>query len=152
VVTTKKRILLIAGLCLALIVVGWGTIFAALYASGGMVTVRIQDRSEDLNLYIPMPAVVAMLAADASGAFIPQHELREFTDLAGDWKDSLSAVLDEIEDLPDVVLVEVEDGSEHVTVRKKGRSLEVVIHDRDLDVRVTFPVKLAQHTVKSLLT
>ena len=52
--------------------------------------------------------------------------------------------------MPTGVLVEVEDGDEHVTIRKSWRSFHIDVQSSDTDVSVTIPARLLSRSLDIL--
>ena len=141
-------VLMIAG---AVMVAGTGVALAAVVIHKGVVTVAIEDRSPDgVSLYLPVPAAFIEFGASAVQVFMPERERAALTRQLEPWRDSLHAAFQAIEDCPDAVLVNVETDNERVRISKEGRSLEITVHDRDADVRVSLPVDSFNRLLRSL--
>lgn len=141
-------VLMIAG---AVMLAGTGVALAAVVVHKGLVTVAIEDRSPDgVSLYLPVPAAFIEFGASVASLFIPHHERAALTRKLEPWRDSLHAAFQAIEDCPDAVLVNVESDHERVRISKEGRSLEISVHDRDADVRISLPVASFNRLLRSL--
>lgn len=59
------------------------------------------------------------------------------------WAPAVDELARQLESIPDATLVEVRDGSEHVTVEKLGDDLRIRVRSPEADVDVTLPAGLA---------
>lgn len=136
--TTTKKILLILGSAFCLCVLGWVVLVGAVYAYGGVMTVRVDNpNGPDLSIPVPMAVVDAALA---TGELVLDDIHMEF----GEWGPMLREILEVIDDCPDVTFVEVEDHGDHVRVAKEGGYLrvEVTEHGRHgVNVQVSLPTR-----------
>lgn len=142
-----KRFLIVVSACFAVLILSWVALIGAVYAWGGVATVRVQDREEGVNLYVPVPMALVDAAVTTSGFVIPQEEWLDLDVELGDWGPMVHAMLDELDDLPDCTLVEVEDGSTHVRVYKERGALKVLVDEEDVHVKVSVPMRSARHTL-----
>lgn len=118
---------------------------------GGIVRVAVVDRGADpVSLDIVVPTPLAGLAVTTAAHWIPDEELRAVRRELGDLGPLLRALADELERCPDAVLVEVDDGSDHVEIVKDGGRLIVRVRSEDADVDVEVPVALVGHTLRAL--
>jgi hypothetical protein len=141
-------VLMIAG---AVMLAGTGVALAAVVVHKGVVMVSVEDRGPDgVSLYLPVPAAFFEFGASAVRVFMPDHQREALTRKLEPWRDSLHAAFTAIEDCPDAVLVHVETDHERVHIAKEGRSLEISVHDRDSDVRVSLPVASFNRLLRSL--
>jgi hypothetical protein len=138
-------------------VLTFGLVFliAAPVASGvvdpGFATVRVHEKSEGFQLYIPVPAVLlnaGLSAAASGGAFehigpLPEEAVR-YTGVA-------RAMLAELIDGPDATFVEVRDGDDHVVVAKRNGRFLVQVRSPDADVDVSVPARLALRVLDVVL-
>lgn len=167
------RKILIVGAALALVtVLGWAVLIGTAYALGGVLTVELHDRHEGLDLYLPVPMAALDLAAAAAGLGVERHGVHlaglgaGFGSLAVDGAHlggvggleelgEIGAVVAELltvlDDVPDVTLVEVVDGRDHVTVSKRGGDLIVEVDEPDLSVRVSIPTRGARRLAARIL-
>ena len=149
--STKKKILMGAVAALVITIVGWGLLTTAVYASGGVVMVKIDDRNEGFHLTLPVPAVIVSAAVATADQIVPEHERIHLQAQIGDWGPYVEGVLKALDDTPDAVLVEVIEGNEHIVVRKNGKNLEVDVDGSDITVHVSVPTKLIRRTVSTLI-
>lgn len=105
---------------------------AVLNSSIMLVTVH----NDDVKLLIPVPLALAQIAL----AFCPDEVKRiEVPELA-QYIPYLEDVVTALQEAPDAVFVEVEDGSDHVRVYKEGGLLKVTVRARtDEQVTVQIP-------------
>ncbi len=133
-----RPLLLLLVASLAVIAGSWIFLAASIYALGGVATVRVHDRAEGVRIYLPVPSVVletgALLCRSAVRGELERHEVRE-------WLPPVRELLRQLDELPEVTLVEVLDGAERVRVRKARGRLLVEVEDRETWVRVSLPTR-----------
>jgi len=147
--STTKKVLLVVGSAFGICVLCWVLLVGAVYAWGGVMTVRVDSRGGP-NLSIPVP--MALVDAALSTGDLALDGLR---DGIGDFGPALSAMMEVIEDCPDVTFVEVEDGGDYVRVAKEGAYLRVEVREsgRDgVDVRISLPTRFASRTIARLVS
>ncbi len=142
-----KRFFIIVSAVFGVIVLSWVALIGAVYAWGGVATVRVQDQNEGLNLYIPVPMALVDAAVTTSTLVIPEEELLDLHVELGDWGPMVHALLDELDRLPDCTLVEVVDGRTHVRVSKERGALKVLVDDEEVHVKVSVPMRSARRTL-----
>lgn len=117
-------------------------VFGATVAATGTVTVSVQEKG-GTDLWIPVPALLFDLAVFAVPHIVPEDELADARREIAPYLDTLTALAHEIESIPaGAVLVEVQDGNEHVRITKEWRSFEILVDSDDADVRVSVPARL----------
>lgn len=117
-------------------------VFGATVAATGTVTVSVQEK-DGVNLWIPVPALLFDIAVFAAPRLMPEDALEEARHELAPYYDTLSALAHEIEKIPaGAVLVEVQDGDEHVRIAKEWRSFEITVDSNDADIRVSVPARL----------
>lgn len=134
----------------AVLILSWVALIGAVYAWGGVMTVHVQDRDEGINLYLPLP-VAAVDAAMATSGFVLDHE--HFVELdmdLGEWQPMLEAMVEALDDCPDVTFVEIEDDPTHIRVYKEHGVLKVEVDDEDVRVRVAVPTRAVERNAKRL--
>jgi len=136
--STPKKVLLIIGAAFGICVLAWVALIGAVYAWGGVMTVRIDNPDgPDFSIPVPMAVVNAALASGESTVLEFRREL-------GDYEPMLREILEVIEDCPDMTFVEVEDHGDHVRVSKDGGTLRVEVQERGHDgvsVVVSLPTR-----------
>jgi hypothetical protein len=151
--TVRARGLWIALGALAVVVLGVAGAAAAVvhsFTHGGFIHVAVDDHGGDpISIRIAVPAVLAGAALTVAPHAMPaearaevRHELERYQPL-------LRELAAELERCPDATLVEVEDGTDHVVVRKEGNSLIIRVRSDDADVDVQVPVALAGHALRA---
>jgi hypothetical protein len=145
-----RRFLIVISAVFAVVVLSWIALIGAVYAWGGVATVRVQDRDEGVNLYVPVPMALVDAAVTTSTWVIPDEEWLDLQVELGDWGPMVQEILAELDALPDVTLVEVEDGATHVRVFKENGSLKVSVDDEDVKVRVSLPMRSARRTLSKV--
>ena len=66
------------------------------------------------------------------------------------WMPTAQAAIDALAAQPDFTLVQVDDGNDHVTIRKEGRKLVIEIDSPDERVRVSIPLTTVREFCKKL--
>lgn len=147
-----RKILIGLAAGLTVIVLSWIVLIGGLYAWSGVATVRMQERSEGLNLYLPVPAALVEVAVFASDCALPTDVQLHLDAELGEWGPLLTAVMAALDESADTTLVEVQDGDDWVRVRKQGNKLSVEIEQPDLSLKVTFPSRAARRIVERIVS
>ena len=134
----------------AVLILSWVVLIGAVYAWGGVMTVHVQDRSEGFNLYLPVPVAMVDAAVATSGFVLPSEEFFDIDVELGEWEPMVRGIVEALDDCPDVTLVEVEDGSEHVRVYKEHGVLKIDVDEDDVRVRVAIPTRAVERNAKRL--
>ncbi len=145
-----KKILTFVAAGFAVLVLSWVVLIGAVYAWGGVMTVQVQDRDEGVNLYLPLPIAVVDAALITGGLMLPDERLLELDVDLGQWEPMLRSLVEALDDCPDVTLVEVQDGSEHVKVYKEHGVLKVEVDQDDVRIRVAVPTRAVERNAKRL--
>jgi len=145
-----KRFFLIVAAVFAVVILSWVALIGAVYAYGGVATVRVQDASEGLNLYVPIPMALVDAAVTTGTWVVPEEDWLDLDVELGDWGPMVRAMLEELDDLPDVTLVEVEDGLTRVRVYKENGAIKVRVDDEDVHVKVSVPMRSARRTLSKV--
>ena len=124
--------------------------FATAVAATGTVTVRVHERADGVHLYLPVPALLIDLAVLAAPRLLPAGALAEARAEIAPYRDGLEALIEELENCPAGVLVEVDTPTEHVRIAKTWRSFEIEVDSHDADVRVSVPARLASRVLDVL--
>lgn len=149
--STKKKILLGVVAALVMTVVGWGLLATAVYASGGVVLVKVDNRGEGFHLTLPVPSVIISAAVATADHIVPEGQKIHIQAQLGDWGPYVEGILEALDDTPNAVLVEVVEGDKHIVVRKRDNSLKVDVNGSDITVYVSVPIKLVRRTVSRLV-
>jgi hypothetical protein len=141
---TIAKLLFAAVLTLAVLVVGSGTLLAASVVRSGMVTVKVHETGPhgEKHLYVPVPAALVNLGLDIMPMLAGEDVFGEIRSDLGDMGPAFAAALTELEDAPDAVLVDIQDGRENVRIVKNGGSLEVLVDSPDGTVEISLPASL----------
>jgi hypothetical protein len=145
-----KKILTFVAAGFAVLILSWVVLIGAVYSWGGVMTVQVQDRDEGVNLYLPLPIAVVDAALITGGLMLPDERLLELDVDLGQWEPMLRSLVEALDDCPDVTLVEVQDGSEHVKVYKEHGVLKVEVDQDDVRIRVAVPTRAVERNVKRL--
>lgn len=147
--STSKKVFAVVGAAFGICVLGWVLLVGAVYAWGGVMTVRVDNPGgPDLAIPVPMAVVDAALT---TGEFA----LEDIAFDIGEYGPMLRAVLEVIEDCPDVTFVEVEDHGDHVRVAKEGRYLRVEVREHGrhgVNISVSLPTRFASRTISRLVS
>ncbi len=147
---TTKVLAVLVGMALVM-VMGTGIMVAGTAVSSGLMTVSVHEEGPDgVDLYIPVPAGLVEVALGLAPVVLQlvdqhhdlDHELRHVRAELRDVLPVVEAMLDELADMPDAVLVEVDGDHEYVRVSKQGRSLEVLVEEGGNRVAVRIPTRV----------
>lgn len=130
-----KKALLVLLLLILVPVVAGVSITALAYTAG---TVRVEVDAPEGHFAVPVPAGLIPLAA----RFVPREACRDLPpEVSRQW-DALRAAAEEIERIPDAVLVEVEGrNDEHVLITKRGDGFAIDVNSGRERVHVSFPAR-----------
>jgi len=121
------------------------------YYNGGFVRIAVDDRGDDpTSVHLAVPAMVLDAALAVAPLAIPAEAQEEMQRELGDYGPALRKLAAELESCPDATLVEVEDGTDHVVIRKERNSLIVEVRSPDTDVDIQIPVALASSALRAL--
>jgi len=177
---TIAKLFLILTLVFALCVVTAAASLTWSVYHSGLISVKVTERNWDNSTHrvrVMFPAAFANVAIRTlpvlkrleawdhnhhrwnhdDGAWadidVNDHHWHGGTDDFEEWLPFLNAVADELERYPDMEIVEVDDGDEHVRVAMRGGALYVDVHSDREDVEVRIPartVRLALETLSEL--
>ncbi|MFQ5350086.1 MAG: hypothetical protein ACE5EG_06565 [Thermoanaerobaculia bacterium] len=153
--TRTRRFLIVAAAAVTFLVLGWATIIGVLLTVGGVATVQLHERSEDLRIFLPVPMAVVSASAATAGFLSPLHgddllEIHGDLDL-GEWEPFVDAIFEGLEECPDVTFVEVEDHGDHVRVAKRNGKIRVEVRDPDISLEIAVPIRSMRRTVTALM-
>jgi len=113
-------------------------LIALLLGASGVVVVDVHEGGPDGHHFvIPVPLLLARAClnfAPDEARYIPCEEFAPYQDLS-------IRVLEELENAPDGVLVEVLEGDETVLIQKIGKNIQVDVEDGGDVVRCTLPIE-----------
>lgn len=155
--TRARRTWMIAGAVVLIVVAGWTLAIGAVVAMGGVMTVELLDRDGGVDVYLPLPMAVldlALLSVDTPAIAVAGVGHVHMDDLdvdLGAIGPVLLDVLDELDRLPDVTLVEVQEGRDRVRIAKRGDKLRIEIDDRGTSLSLSVPTRGALRIADRLL-
>src|SRR5213593_1938339 len=109
---------------------------AAVYRMGA-VRIKVHDKREQGgSIHLVVPAALLRLGL----AFVPDSDLREAGEKAGEWWPVIGAACSQLERSPDGALVQVESRDEHVRIAKKAGALVIEVDDADESIHLSVPL------------
>jgi hypothetical protein len=149
---SARKVLTYTAAFFGVIILSWVVLIGAVYAWGGVMTVAVEDRDDNFSLYLPMPVAFVDAAVATTDWVLDEEEwLQLHADLdMGEWAPMVRELLAELDDCPDVTLVEVEDNDVWVRVRKKGGKLVVEVEEPSTSITVSVPTRTIRRTVSRL--
>jgi hypothetical protein len=150
---TGRKILVASAAAVGVVILSWVVLVGALYAWGGVMSVRVQDRQEGLNLYLPVPMALIDAATTTATLVDSGNSQLHFSvemEALGDWGPFVQALLESLDEAPDVTLVEVDDDTTRVRVCKERGVLRVEVDEEDVSVRVSVPTRAVHRNLKRL--
>jgi hypothetical protein len=137
------RIFVAMLVAVAVTVVGTTTVVAATVVTSGVATVQIHDDGPDgVDLYLPMPAALLDLGLAVATVAMPADELAQIRAETAEFAPTVRALADELERMPDAVLVSVVTDDESVQVEKRGHHFHVSVDGSQGErIRVSLPAK-----------
>ena len=113
-------------------------------ASLGVVVVDVREGGPDgTHIVVPVPLVLAQAAL----TFVPEEKVRVKLDRAEKFLPLAREMVEALAQGPDGELVRVEEPGEEVVITKEGDNLHVRVQDKDDDVTVNVPLRLAMAAV-----
>jgi len=126
-----------------------GLIGGAVLFHQGAVTVNVKEKRDGGHrVFVVAPATLATWGVK----FIPDQHFPRLPEEARAALPAATAALEELERLPDFVLVEVEGRhGEQVRIEKVGSKLRIDVDSPREEVRVSAPIRAARATMQELL-
>lgn len=124
-----------------------GLVVAGVVADTGIIGVRVHEKRPDgtnLRLYVPAILVPAAMK------FAPDRELNRAAERVKEHLPLLKIAAEELDRIPDSVLVEVNSPREHVSIVKRGGSLVIDVDDSHDTVHVSVPLKMVKSVLSDL--
>lgn len=150
--TRPAKALTIVALALLALPVGCGLLLAGSVVTQGLVTVKVNEPKPDgTNLYLPVPAGLVYLGIDLLPLLDKDHHMQKARKEMGAWGPFAAAALQALEDCPNAVLVDVQDGKETVKIVKEGHTIEVRVHSADGNVQISLPAHLFSKVAHQLV-
>lgn len=143
---STKQPLLVAGAFVVLGLICLGVTGAYVY-NAGIVVVEVSETGpdgSDISIKIPGALICGMIQVVPAKVF---EEAKEEIRYAGPL---IRAVCDKLADMPDFVLVEVQDGREHVEIAKRGNKLVVDVDSPDERVHIVVPFSVVKTAAKKI--
>jgi hypothetical protein len=116
----------------------------------GAITVNVKEMKKDgeaQRVFVVAPAAIVPWAIK----LMPQGHMPRLPEEARLALPAMQAAVDELERIPDTVLVEVDSRDEHVKVSKEGGYFIVDVKSDREEVHVSVPIRAARHTLEELL-
>ncbi len=122
----------------AALLAAFAGLVAAVFLADWMIVDVHSPAPDDVHIKLPLPLVLAdlALAVAPDDAFADQRLPAEVTAQ----RELVLAALASLEAAPDCTLVEVRDGSDHVTIAKVADELRLAVDDGEATVRMTLPI------------
>ncbi|HKH43762.1 MAG TPA: hypothetical protein VKM72_03770 [Thermoanaerobaculia bacterium] len=137
------KILLAIAATFAVLMVGSGVLLAASIARAGVVHVKIHEPGRSgTHVNVHIPAAVVTLGMNLMPLVLDDQVTAEIRADLGKARPAMAAALQELEDVPDAVLVDVQDGPERVRISKKGRALEIHVVNPEGIFEISLPAHL----------
>ncbi len=141
----RDRIVLLVAIGIVALIGIVGGVIAATLSGMGTIDVEVHERDgTQVSVHVPAAFVVGILR------FADEPILEEVPPEALRYLDLVEAVCSSLSDQPDFRMVEVEDGSDHVVIEKRGGNLIVHVRTDDETVRVSLPLGAVERIAKSL--
>jgi hypothetical protein len=122
-------------------------VLAGIVADAGFIGVRVQEKKPGgTNLRLYVPAVLVPLGLRLA----PERELERAMSQAREFLPAMRIAAEELERIPDGLLVEVSSPREHVLIVKRGGSLVVDVDSDRETVHVTLPLKIVRNLARDL--
>ena len=137
-----KILLAVVTVC-AVLMIGSGVLLAATVVRAGTMRVKIHEPGRDgTNIDLAIPAAVVHLGLNVLPWVLDKDLAAEVRTNLGEHRFAVAAALEELENVPDAVLVDVHDGAESVRITKEGSSLEIAVDNPNGKFEVTLPASL----------
>ena len=151
--TTGARLLVFALVGATLLVATGVGIAAASIATEGTIAVDVQEH-QGSTVSVHVPAGLISLALFFVPDHIVDHAMFELDqDAYREVEAYLPAVrdaLDELNDAPDFVVVEVVNSSDYVRVEKLDGKILVSVQSDDVDINVSFPLRTVERILNKI--
>lgn len=122
-------------------------VVGGIVADAGFIGVRVHEKKPDgTNLRLYVPAVLVPLGVRLA----PERELAQAMSRAREFLPAMRIAAEELERIPDGLLVEVNRPREHVLIVKSGGSLVVDVDSDRETVHVSVPLKMVRNLTRDL--
>ncbi len=121
--------------------------------SQGIVSIDVVEKSPGgARVKLLVPGALVNFCLSFLPIAMPNDERMRLQAELARYEPLLAAVVDELEQAPDMVFVEVEDGDEHVTIAKRNGHIVIDVETDAEDVRVEVPVASVRATWSSVIS
>lgn len=139
----SAKILLVLATACAVLMIGSGILLATTVVRAGTLRVKIHEPGANgTHINVAIPAAVVHLGLNVLPWVIDEDLSAEIRADLGEHRQAMAAVLQELEDVPDAVLVDVQNPTERVRISKEGRSLQIFVDNADGKFEITLPASL----------
>jgi len=140
-------------------IAGFSAVAYAAYTISTMpaIEVSIDDHTGDgPDVSFSVPAALVGAGLKLAPHVVPHEEWAEarmeieseLSQIPPESRAAAAELIRQLRDMPDAVIVEVDDHHDHVTVAKRGGSLVVSVRSEEADVDVTVPVALFEQVAE----
>lgn len=113
------------------------TLVTAFILRQGFLVVRVDESAPGIHhFHLWLPATFV----SAAFAFTPKDKLRKAAEKAGPWLEVAHTSCEQLERTPDFTLADITDSTSHVTVQKRGDSMEISVDEPNDKVFVAVPL------------
>ncbi|HLZ92409.1 MAG TPA: hypothetical protein VKQ28_11885 [Candidatus Acidoferrum sp.] len=105
-----------------------------------------EDQHDGRRVHVWVPAAIVPMAMRV----IPNRHFDHALAQAGPWLPTLRALTKELKRYPEALLVEVKDGSQHVSVRTQNGKLLIDVTEPGEDVHVACPLGMMEDVASEL--
>ena len=118
----------------------------------GIVSIDVVEKTPGgARVKLVVPGVLVNFCLSFAPIAIPPDEQERMRDELSRYEPLIAAVVDELENAPDMVFVEVEEGDEHVTIAKRDGHLVIHVDTDDETVNVKVPVASVRATYRNVI-
>ena len=122
-------------------------VIAGIVADAGMIQVRVLEKKTDgTNLRLYVPAALVPLGV----MIAPERQLEHAMRRAHEFLPAMRIASEELERMPDGLLVEVLSPREHVMIVKSGGALVVDVDTSRETVHVSVPLRMVRNLARDL--
>ena len=110
----------------------------------GVIRIDVDEGGSHVHMWVPAAAVPMAMH------FVPQKHLREAAEHSREALPIAHAIVKELKKYPDVDLVEVMDGSQHVRIRTHKGKLQIDVEAPDQQVHLLLPLSTLDDVTRQL--
>jgi hypothetical protein len=142
--------ILLAAVCLCTVMfLSAGVLFASAVARSGMVYFTLHEQGGS-NVDVAVPAALVHLGIAALPSLAGADVWDDVRTDLGDMRPAAAAVLQALDEAPDAVLVDVQNGRERVRVSKEGQNLRVHVEGPDGVFSIALPAGVLRHIAREV--